>query len=172
MRPRASTSRQRIILSAFSVVLAVFVRIGPVDAVNWDSPQNRASLKEMTAVSVKAYQVGTDAQRAGLTISQLQTDVEVQLRKAGITVVPASEGQLHVSVWDMKRDSDPAIRFHISIEFVQSVKLDRAANLLVPAVTWSMNGFAETSDVCQVRLILSDLVNSFINAYLEQNPKK
>jgi hypothetical protein len=75
-------------------------------------------------------------------------------------------------VWDMKRDSDPAIRFHISIEFVQSVKLDRAANLLVPAVTWSMNGFAETSDVRQVRLILSDLVNSFINAYLEQNPKK
>jgi hypothetical protein len=164
MRPTASTSRQRIILSAFSVVLAVFVRIGPVDAVNWDSPQNRASLK--------AYQVGTDAQKAGLTISQLQTDVEVQLRKAGITVVPASEGQLHVSVWDMKRDSDPAIRFHISIEFVQSVKLDRAANLLVPAVTWSMNGFAETSDVRQVRLILSDLVNSFINAYLEQNPKK
>jgi hypothetical protein len=26
--------------------------------------------------------------------------------------------------------------------------------------------------VRQVRLILSDLVNSFINAYLEQNPKK
>ena len=52
-----------------------------------DSEQSRASMRGIEGVGVVVESLDPEVERAGLTKHQLQTDVELQLRKAGIRVL-------------------------------------------------------------------------------------
>src|SRR5438128_12486274 len=58
-----------------------------------DSELSRATLRGLPGVEVIVANLKPEVERAGLTKEQLQTDVELQLRKAGIRVFTSEESR-------------------------------------------------------------------------------
>jgi len=111
----------------------------------------------------------------GLTRDILQTDVELRLRRAGIGVGPSNEGFLYVNVSTRRSPNSEVIAFHIEVQFHQEVVLDRDSKTRISAPTWDTGGtgiVGRLSVKDYVRKVLADEVDKFINAYLEQNPRK
>jgi hypothetical protein len=73
-------------------ILLLTVPVWASDLPIWvsDTPMERATLKGVPTVDVVIEKIDSDAERDGLSRSQIQTDVELRLRQAGITVVPSS----------------------------------------------------------------------------------
>src|SRR2546425_12694340 len=92
-----------------------------------DSGQARATLRGLSGVGVIIENLpDPEVERAGLTRQQLQTDVELQLRQAGITVLtweetPKTPGApslyVRVNVW-VHSDRPPF--FNIDVELNQA----------------------------------------------------
>lgn len=163
----------------FTLTLTTFLLLGLArPAWPGDQPRDRATLKGIAAIQVVVEDLNPDAERDGLTRDQLQTDVEVRLRKAGIRVTSKYEetggSYLYLNVSAVKHVALSAYGYHIRLEFYQRVALARDPRVRMGAVTWDsgstgvvgaqrLRGF--------VRDKVADEVDTFINAYLEQNPK-
>lgn len=139
-----------------------------------DTASDRATLKGITSVTAVVEEMDSEAERYGLTTSQLQTDVELRLRQAGIIVRPTLDGMLYVHVGLAKSKSGPLYAFHIRVQYRQRVFLARAPEIPAWATTWHVGGtgIIDTRRLREVRSHVIDLVDQFINAYLEQNPKQ
>jgi|PlaIllAssembly_1097288.scaffolds.fasta_scaffold259141_2 hypothetical protein len=127
MRLTAFLSRHSIILTLALLLLTV-----PAWA---DPPSERATLKGITAVTVVVEDVETGAERSGFTTSQLQADVELRLRLAGIIVRPTSEGTLYVNATIVKAKTHPLYAFKIQVQYRQGVVLSRAPEISAVATT-------------------------------------
>lgn len=172
MRPMAFLSHRPTVQVSAILSLAALLCL---TAVTWasDSPENRASLKGIQAVQVVVEQIKPDAEQDGLTRSDLQADVELRLRQAGIPVGPSSAAAgLIVNVNTTKASGMYSV--NILVEVIQSVTLERTPSIRLVAPTWSMTtvGLAGASHLREVRSIAAQIVDKFIDAYLEQNPKK
>ena len=122
--------------------------------------------------------------RAGLTESQLKTDVELRLRQLGIPVLTEEQWlnapgmpALYVNVNSQQVTSFdvPFQYFSIRVQLAQRVVLVRDSTIRVTAATWSkgsLSGAGTMVFVKSVRENLHILVDRFATAYLEQNPKK
>ena len=172
MQPATTNPRTRFILTLVGLLLlGIAVPAWPVD-----SPEERATLKGIKAIVV-AVDVNPEAEPHGLSKDQIQTDVELRLRKAGIKVVSLlSEGGssfLSVAVAMVKSSDGSVYAYSIQLAFNQLTVLMRDPRVPAVATTWSTSyvGLAGFYRVREVRNILADQVDRFINAYLEQNPK-
>ena len=145
----------------------------PAGAGALDSPARRATLTGISSVYVFIEDLQPEAEQDGLTTSQLQTDVESRLRQAGITVAPPFEGYLYVRVNAMRQPSG-SYAVAVNVEFRQLVTLMRDPTLTTFAGTWNADTVATVgaSRVRDVRAYVAELVDQFIAAYLEQNPKQ
>jgi hypothetical protein len=170
MHPAASSPRARV---AFALMTLLLLGL-PVPARPGDQPNDRATLKGLKTIMVVVEHLTPEAERDGLTKDQLQTDVEVRLRKAGIKVTSSEieEAYLYLNVFTVK-DSSGQYVYHIRLEFNQEVILKRNRNVSLPAPTWSLDlgGIVGAQKLHEVRDDVADMVDRFINAYLEQNPK-
>lgn len=155
--------------------LMTFLLLGlPVPGQPGDQPNDRATLKGLTTIMVVVERLTPEAGRDGLTKEQLRTDVEARLRKAGITVTSSiEEAYLYLNVFTVKGSSE-LYAYHIRLEFNQEVILKRNRNVSLPAPTWSLDlgGTVGAKKLHEVRDDVADMVDKFINAYLEQNPKQ
>ncbi len=175
MQPAALNSRTRM-TSALTAIL-FFGIAGPTWPV--DNILTRISLKGVTAVAVLVEPMTPDAERDGLTKDQLQTDIELRLRKAGINVasLPLPEtgwAYLYLSVHARKYPEVQTYSVALSLQFRQWVILERDPGVRAPATTWgtSSSGLMGSRVIRNlVRDGVADAVDKFINAYLEQNPK-
>ncbi len=143
----------------------------------------RKSLKGLGGVSVVIDDLDSDAQEAGLTKSQLQTDVELRMRKSSVQVANNSHGYLYVVVSMLKiRTSESKTRIgmgytcFVQLSFIQQVVLLRDSSIAVAASTWRSGGYqgivpAMDDATRAVREALGNLVDEFINDYLAENPK-
>jgi hypothetical protein len=126
-----------------------------------------------------------DAERDGLTKSQLQTEVELHLRQAGITVNPDTREVPYLLVGTyqptlsrlfLDTSNNPArlYAFTVRLELWQPVRLIRNSMIVPLAPTWSVElvGAAGAKGLSGVQSTVIDQVDQFINAYLEQNPKQ
>ena len=166
MRLNASPPRGRIVLG---VVLLLLVSI-PGRA---DTPEERATLKGLMAVGVMVGMLGPDAEANGLTIGQLQTDVELRLHQAGIRVTHEALGYLTVNVTIVRGEAGTHA-VNILLRLNQPVRLERDLHIQTLGITWEtyhliLVGGGHLRDV---RSNVADLVDRFINVYLEQNPKQ
>jgi len=145
-----------------------------------DDEYNRATLKGLKGVWVVIGELDQDAIADGLTKQQLQTDVELRLRKVGIRVVLTQDESrkmpgapiLHVSAPMMKSESG-LYAYSICAELIQGVALARDTNIFVLGTTWStqeIGTVGKNKMVQSVRGAVGDLVDEFINAYLSVNP--
>jgi hypothetical protein len=151
-----------------------------------EEARERETLRGLTGVYVIVDSLKGDVVRDGLTLGQLQTDVEVRLRKAGIRVLTLEEVResenkpaLVISVVAIK--SDPLSKllesnrysFSISLELKQAAHLKRMPATTFMVTTWSDRalGFATADNTRVIREGVGDYVDKFINSYLTVNPK-
>lgn len=146
---------------------------------------DRAGLRGLPGVLVviESFQ-DANAESRGLTESQLQTDVELRLRKAAIRVLTieerksAGEGRamLYVNVKLVSGDEplDGVYAYSLSVEVWQQVLLVTPPFAKVLAISWhtEVTGIVGKVHLGKLREDVGDLVDKFINDYLAANPPK
>jgi hypothetical protein len=168
MRLSAFLARLQLIPALLALLLAA-----PALGANDDRP--RTTLKGIDRLGVYA-QVSPLAESLGLSTSQVQNDVELRLRQSGILVVPIKDIELPwlaVTINATKATGTSAYAYNISVELRQLVSLFRN-EFLCHASTWEKSyvvSMVGGQDSSLLRSTLSGLVDMFLNAYLEQNPK-
>jgi hypothetical protein len=135
------------------------------------------TLKGIKAVRVKILLEG---ETSTISASQLQTDVELKLRLAGIKVDSNASETLIAAVNIIKiepTETSPVRGLHGSVKITlsQEIRLERDPTLLSYGPTWTSNeiyfhgGTDHAIKLC--RDAVRDLTDEFINAYLSVNQK-
>jgi hypothetical protein len=143
---------------------------------------NACGLRGLGAIGVLVEDVPSDLQQDGLTVDDLQTDVELRLRQAGIRVLTVTMRERlkipvspFLSVWIVsKKVSSGHYAFSISVSLMQQVHLSRNPSIEMSAMTWhaASVGYVSNPGIRRnLRQYVSDTVDRFINAYLAVNPK-
>ena len=161
----------------FLTVVLSFCSISTVVA------DDKASFKDLHGVGIVLEPLSPEVETAGLRQTDLQTDVELKLRLAGIPVLSRDEWTrtsgapiLYVNVNVFRSTTPDTWAFNIEADLSQDVKLVRSPAIIVPnATTWRtfVTGFAgHLVAVDYIRDSVKDQVDKFINAYLAMNPEK
>jgi hypothetical protein len=133
-----------------------------------------ATLKGITSIQVFVEGVSPEDKSHGITKARLQTDVESQLRKAGLAVSTNATEYLYVNV-NTLQSRHRLSSYSVVVMLRQSAYLVRDPLIMAPAaITWwkGTDGITATANLSSVRDAVSDLVDKFIAAYREQNPKR
>ncbi len=181
LRVIALILRGWLMLSVVLFLAAVaFLAIPPAQA--YDDSMERATLKGLNILNVAVLlhnQIETE--NPGLR-SQTQTDVESRLRKAGIGVDHSASAVLSVRIlsyriWPNTPDQ-PALALRCDIELSQRVILERDPRISSSAVTWAVGWAGVVPDLRSPDNIhflqdtVAGMIDMFVSAYLEQNPKQ
>ena len=143
-------------------------------------PHQRGVLRGLYPPSVNVESLTSDAEQNGLSTSQIKTDVELRLRKAGIRLTtPKSSDepaypQVYVSVRTLKSSSGIyAFSVRIQLLTLVNMNLEQSKPRLMFASVWETGtiGTVGQSKLRDLRSIVGDLVDEFINDYLAENPK-
>lgn len=139
---------------------------------------NKETLRGLKGVFVLIEPLKPEIEKDGLTESQIQTDVELKLRLAGIKVLSKEEQvmspgspYLYVIPHIRKMDYNRGYLYTISVEFCQKVYLERDLKISSVATTWSTGCLGTDPDLNSIRTVIKDQVDIFINDYLAVNPK-
>jgi hypothetical protein len=113
-----------------------FLLVASSGAKGIDRETISATLRGLEGVEVIVEEMDSDVERAGLTRNQIQTDVDLRLRKAGIRVLTRQERQsmpghpwLYVRVSTRKSTHVELYGVSIGVELNQSVYLARDPNV-------------------------------------------
>jgi hypothetical protein len=166
-------------LMIFMVFTLPSLLASSVFAINGKS--NRATLRGLKGVGVLVENLPPEVEKQGLNRDQLQKTIESRLRKAGIKVFSKEEafrtpGEPHlyvnINVNIAKTESD-IYPYSIDLLLIQMVSLLRDPNLTTYAVTWSTGGVGSIGKtiVGELGESVEAMVDVFIKAYLEENPK-
>jgi len=159
-------------LSRLRIVLPLALL--PLSVPAWASDPS-GTLQGIESLAVVVGQIAPDAERDGLTRSELQSDVERHLRQSGITVGAAATYRLRVQLMTYRHPAHRSLyAFSIALELLQPVTLIRYPTLVFnDGVTWRAGsvGLIESTRLREVRSYVLHDVDAFIRAYREQNPK-
>jgi hypothetical protein len=145
-----------------------------------DDVQN-ATLRGLSGVRVLVEPLDSKMERAGLTKEQIQTDVEFQLRQAGVRVLTEEERQgvrgtpaLSVKVDGLlSYNSQGLAAYTLSVEAYQDARLAaNGASALV--MTWRVSSISLVGSAnlpTGIRNAVRALVDQFIDAYRRVNPQ-
>ena len=152
-------------------VLFLFKSMGLGD----DTEATRKALKGLKGVYV-GVSLGEGIKQAGLLESQLQKDVELKLKVAGINVISKNERNntigtpwLSLTVEGDTKEGSTLYTLELSVR--QDAYLVRNF-LTVNVVTWSVGRFGLTYKLENIRSSVKALTDKFINAYRWVNPEK
>jgi hypothetical protein len=144
-----------------------------------DNEVTRKTLRGISRINVLVEPLGSDAKDDGLSEQSIQTDVELKLRMAGITVVTEVEslkapGMPVLYVFVQTKLSGGLYAFSITVSLEQGVLLARDTSVFILTSTWSASsiGAVGKSNLSQVRGSVGDAADQFLNAYLSVNPRK
>ncbi|HEV7745064.1 MAG TPA: hypothetical protein VGO56_08715 [Pyrinomonadaceae bacterium] len=125
------------------------------------------------------------AARRSLSVSQIQTDVELRLRRNGIRVLTEAEWNhdarsptLYINLHLVLSGNDPGeeglYAYNISVEVKQGVLLKSSPAKDVLATTWdkAATGTVGSDNLGVLRSRITDLVDFAANDYLAANPKR
>jgi hypothetical protein len=145
--------------------------------------RSKETLKGLHGLHVVVEKLNPELERDGLAARQIQVDIELRLRKAGITVFSQGEVNkadgptlLHVRVDAVKGDDvlENLYAVHMGVELWQAVYLYRLEKSpAFVAATWTIRGtaFVGREKLNDVRSYLAGQVDEFINDYLTANSK-
>ena len=145
-----------------------------------DDVSSRESLKGLPGVFVIVQDLEPAIEQAGLTKADIQMDVELRLRLAGIPVLSRAEWittpggpYLYVNT-NVFNSNNTVWPFSVEISSMQRVILERGSANIFFAPTWSVTtvGSVGSNKLTQVKDVVKEYVDQFINAYLAVNPKK
>ena len=143
-----------------------------------DNDESRVTLQGLKRFNVLVETISSEIKQDGLTEMQIQNDVELTLKQAGIEFLSEEK-------WENERGGPclyvrpniykpwPGFYFCcINISLVQDVVLKRNSNIAVLSPTWSTGKFGVTYSLKGIRDSIKDCADRFINAYLSANPKQ
>lgn len=131
-------------------------------------------------MEVLVEEIDPQAETFGLTRSQLQTDTELRLRKAAIRVLAEQEAEnqgsplLYINInASGAKDIVGVFSYAIRLELRQRVILERDTSIRVIATTWTITskGVVGANKLRNLRQIVADYVDEFINDYLAVNQR-
>lgn len=158
-------------------LLALLILVIPLTAQEID----RAPLRGMDGIRVLVEDIRPDAEQNGLYRTQIEADVELRLRKAGIRIFSEEEHKripslpyLHIRIGTVRNDKFLIYAVSINVSLVQHVALVRDSNIRLLASTWNKEhvGTVGVYVIGNIRGTVGDLVDQFANDYLAANPKK
>ena len=169
MRLKATPSRRRLAVSAALLLLLSL----PARA---DTIDQRASLQGLPGVTVMMDAIGPPYGREALAIPDLQAAVELRLRQHGIRVLTEATGVLSLKVTTTRDDVD-AYAVHLALRLLQVARLERKLKRPMQLLlsTWDAEALLLVAPADFLRVVQPkaiDLVDRFINAYLDQNPAR
>ena len=152
------------------IVFSFLMFAGTVNA------QKHELLKGVSTTSVLIEDLSSAAQSAGLDVEQLQTDVELRFRKAGIRLEKKATSYFYVRVSAVKAAPCEGYAVAVSVEFDRGGALEfvKGSSVVDVATVWSEGILAATSTKDfreKTRQILADLCDKFLNDFLAANPK-
>lgn len=166
-----------------SLVVALFLSL-TATAQKIPTVDHRGSLRALPGfnVLIESFHYA-EAESRGFTESQLQTDVELRLRRAGIRVLTIQEAKesaanptLYVNVTLVRLDApaDGLYAFSLSVDVRQTVLLVTPPFSKTFASTWetATTGAIGLQRVGDLRGRIGDLVDELINDYLAANTPK
>ena len=163
------------------VSLLFFTFIFSSRLVAFDEAKNRESLRGVKAIAV-VIRIENQGERYGLTEHEVQQDIELKLRMAGIEVLDKSEvatkpylpGLVFIITPYDRQDSNGIIAFHMSLAVEQPVSLIRDNSVTLYAETWETGyvGMVGQTNFRNLRDDIKNLTDNFVNAYLSVNLKK
>jgi hypothetical protein len=146
----------------------------------WATTHERTTLRGLSGVLVLVEDIDPGAERDGLMKHQIQADVELRLRQAGIAVLTWKQVRvvpgapyLYVNVHARKSLSPATFYvYRIDVDLVQDTYLKRDPSIRSSDTTWHIGALGATAvhDLHMVRGQVADLVDRFINAYYDVNP--
>jgi hypothetical protein len=169
----------KVLLAVVLVLVLTLTFSNPLFSI--DSKSNRATLRGLKGIGVLIEKLPQEIEREGLNRSQLQMAVESRLRQAGIKVLTKEESiktpeepNLYINVnVNIAKTECNIYPYSIDLLFIQRVSLLRNPNLIAYAVTWSKGGVGsiEKTIVGELKETVEEMVDVFISAYMEENPK-
>jgi hypothetical protein len=160
-------------------ILGGIVGLVTAESYGVNSDYTRATLRGRSVIDVVIEVLYPDFERAGLSKQQLQTDVELRLRQAGIRICTKEELErvpgrpwLYVIVNGVV-GGDRRATYSILVELNQDARLNADDSSAI-VTTWKTGliGTGQIDDIpTHIRNGLRDKVDDFINAYLSVNPR-
>lgn len=162
----------------------------------WVSGKDTLAGVKSLAVVVAAVGQGIPELSGRLDDSTMQTEAELRLREAGIVIVPPTSmvktTPLLMIAVSVLKGSQPSLArifiYSISVRFMKPVDVDPVGlqdntavsstiHRVMPAEVWgsgpvSVLGYVGDERVDNIRQKVHDEVSSFLNDWLEMNPKK
>ena len=155
------------------LLAAMLMSAMPVLSAN-DSPEERASLKGLGAISLVLEDPGSAAQKYGLTAMRLENEIRQRLQQAGITVRQEADPYLYVQITLVDGGNALPVAYSIQVTMMQEVALPRGLNAHFQGPTWwqSSVGMAGADRVGQsVGARVQEFVDQFVKAYQSANPR-
>jgi hypothetical protein len=162
----------------FSLVALALCSVTAVLAA--DDQSSRESLKGLPGVFVIVDDLEPGVEKAGLTKADIQSEVEQELRLAGIAILSREQWvttpggpYLHVNTFVFSSD-ESVWPFFIEVSSMQRVVLERSSVNIFFAPTWSVAtvGSVGSNRLLQIKDIVKDYVDQFARAYSAVNPKQ
>jgi hypothetical protein len=144
------------------------------------------SLKGLKGVEVLVEELKPELEDFNLTMIEVQADVELKLRNAGIGVLskednekiqPLRKPYLYVKIDSLKLPWRRAsFVFHVEVALKQQVALSEHPKNFKKsfyAPTWNTTfiGAVSGNNVPDIRDFVKELMDRFVNDYLKENPK-
>jgi hypothetical protein len=139
-----------------------------------DSPDERASLKGLGAISLVVEDLAPAAQKYGLTVTLLQNDIKQRLQRAGIAVRQEADPYLYVRITVADAGGLLPLGYAIQVTLMQEVALPRGINPHFQAATWWVSSAGITAADRLSPAVsgkVQEFVDQFIKAYVSVNPK-
>jgi hypothetical protein len=146
-----------------------------------DTPNERITLVGLTGVHVVVYDMNAEGERAGLTRSSLQAELEERLRRAGLRVLGATEAltsagrptlELRLNLV-RSREAPQLYVYSVDLALRQQIRLMRDRTIDSFAITWSdppQVGTVELTRLSVVRDAVRAKADQFITAWQAANP--
>ena len=133
------------------------------------------SLIGLAELNVVIEDLDDNAKVGGLTVSQLQTDVELRLRQAGLRVNTTALEFLHVRVTALGPTAAGEVAWKVDVELQQPVIIVRTKEATT-GTTWDASSIALSSSPSfipsNVRGKVRDFVDAFLDDWLSMNAKR
>jgi hypothetical protein len=138
---------------------------------------DQKNLVGLKGVCVLVEALRPEVERLGLNRAQIETDVELRLRKAQVRVLTKEESH--------KTPGNPFLYVHLNVGvgtnicafsiyvgLNEEVMLKRGFNAF--GIIWykDMAGTVNKTNIRTIRALVGDLIDMFINDYLAANPKR
>lgn len=164
-----------------AVILATFVAVLSAAGTSSGLTDKQLTLAEIDTLYVFVQGLTEETKKRGITVEQIQTDVEEKLKQINVKVVSEEEGLkiagspvLYVNISAYKRTRTPAYVFHVDVGILQKVSLVREPTIESMSITWNKGqlGYCPSISLAKsLRETVRHLMDGFQEDYRIANPK-